>query len=264
MNLKFIKIFTITLFILLTLIILITKTEFTGIIYKKRINITAYNLAKKFSIFIEKNVKEIKSLKEDALIRSAFIEAKLGSDLSRAEKQLNFYKSVYPQFLDIILLLPEKIPFLKTTTNITPVAYIINNERVINNAEKNGYGVSKIFISKKENKLYIGIVEPVKNILNETMGYIIVFVDFTQLLIWMKSYPEYRFYIFYNNKINFTNGDKEKEVIPIADVRNTPFSIGIKISEEVFKIPLILWIAWIFSLIGVLFIIYNKLFWSQK
>ncbi len=197
------------IFIILLMLCILKAVGLFNFLYIQRLKRISNNNIAVFNNFINNKVKITATISGDTIIQSSLIQYNYKRQLIVAYKHLTLYKQNFPEIRNISLFNPQYEIVLASEID----EYIINknlNKKWFLNSSTKGYYISEISYVNKYNEFLISIIYPIKNIINENIGFLMV--DFSLAALFNK-FDEFK-----NTVVILKKQDKFIFTYPLAGI----------------------------------------------
>jgi len=171
--------------------------------YNKKLKKIASENFNEFKNFINNKVLVTKMISDDVLLQSTLIQHEYKTQLQETYKQLMVYKQNFSDIRNISLF--SKKYNLVLTSEVEE--YIINKnlrKEWFLNAQSEGYYISDISYINRYNEYMVSIIYPIKNIINEFVGYVLIDFSLESLFKKFSRYKNLIVVLSEKDKIVFT------------------------------------------------------------
>lgn len=192
--------------ILLTIGILFYILNYAGFFnfyYRNKFKQMSKNLHKIFMDFLNKDTEITRAIASDPIIKGAILQYNLGENILPALKVMNMYKENYREIKNIAIF---DYNYRIITSDIENISSFrkISDDWFIFAQTKNLY-ISPVYYNRNINSYIISIMLPIKNVVEEVMGFVKTEVSIAPLLNKFKKFANINIIIIdiTENRINF-------------------------------------------------------------
>ncbi len=203
-----VKIITL-IFIILLLIYFFNSIGIFNFYYHTKFNKIAGKIKYKYIEYINFNKEVIKKISLDEFIRNSIIQYNINNDFSETLKQISIYLNNYDNIVRISLFNYKYKLIL--TSDITKFSLSKDFENIwFNIASEKGIYISSIYFDPFLKKFLITYIIPVKNIVNEVIGFLLSDCDMSDFLYDINQNYEHISFAVLNNsgKIIYASDNK--------------------------------------------------------
>lgn len=249
-------------FLGLLVIFLFNECGFFNLFYKHRLNTITSLYAQQYKNFVKSKVEVGKIISNDDIVQSALIQYTINENLIYSLQHLNMYKKNFFDIRSITLFNSGYDIVLTTELENYIVNKNLSKDWFVNSLIKN-YFISDIHYNTKYNDFLISIIIPIKNIVEEGIGYLMIDYSVNNLF---KNFSEYKgvittvrkddFYLFTCPVTYQIKNDRDLDKFALVTRQSLmdDYTLIVCANKKFFTLPLV------FKLILLLFFILISLF----
>ncbi|MBN1898196.1 MAG: PDC sensor domain-containing protein [Spirochaetes bacterium] len=244
---KFIKVVSKISAVFLGILVVLFLLNLSGLfyfLYKSNYNKANLTIKELFIQFMEEGGRVVESVSEDPIIKSSIMQYHLGENILPVLKVLSMYKKNYQQIKNIGIF-DSHYNFITSDIESLSASRQVPVEWFVSSQNKKLY-LSPIYFHREFNQYIVSFITPLKNVIDETVGFIKLDISIKPLLEEMEKYTDITIMVINGseNRINFVYpldaniSDLKSVDLPVIEVKTfTPLDLpGFKLSYGV-RIP---------------------------
>lgn len=260
------------IFIILLLLYILKAVGLFNFLYLQRLKYISNNNIEIFNDFIKNKVRITETISGDTIIQSSLIQYNYKRQLIDAYKHLTLYKRNFPEIRNIALFNSQYKIVLASEIDEYIINKNLNKEWFLNSSAK-GYYISEISYVNKYNEFLISIIYPIRNIISENIGFLMVdfslaalfnkFDEFKNTVVILKKHDKF---IFTYPLTSIIKSEKDMNRFPVNAIIEKKYDnehrFIVAAEKEFFALPAYLKI--ILILIFAILIVFFIYYWLDK